>query len=97
MNNLYIDYEKGKVIGNKIKEESLELKRLLDEFNQIQEKLKNSISNIASETYSKPIMSQLKIMYKLADLTEETSDLLINISNAYIDVENSTKMEESYE
>ena len=94
MNNLYIDYEKGKILGNKIKEESTELKKLLDELSTIENKLKNSVDLVVLETYAKPLLSQTKLMYKFVDLTTETSNLLISISDAYIDVENSKKVEE---
>ena len=94
MNNLYIDYENGKALGNKIKDESQELKKLLSELNDVQDKLKKYIDLVALETYAKPLTTKTKIMNKLVDLTSETSNLLINISDAYLKVENSSKMEE---
>lgn len=94
MNNLYIDYEKGKTLGNKIKDESQELKKLLSELTDVQDKLKGYIDLVALETYAKPLSTKTKVIYKLVDLTSETSNLLINISDAYLKVEKSSQMEE---
>lgn len=88
MNNLYIDYDKCKVIGIKLQEESNSLKELLDKLYEINEKLEDNIKDEINEEYSKPLLSNTKVMYKLAELTSSTGKTLTNISSAYCLVEN---------
>lgn len=88
MDNFYIDYKKGIQLGNEMKIDADELKKLLARYSYIHEKLK-SVSNIENNyEYSKQLSVQMQVMNKLSDLVTETSNLLINISSAYIDVEN---------
>lgn len=81
MDNLYIDYEQGHILGTKIQSESKELIVLLNKLNTIQEKLKNNVN--IDEKCTKELLTRTKIMFKLADIVSETGDFLVNVSNAY--------------
>ena len=87
MNNLYLDYEEAKIVGSKLQEESDVLKQLLDKLYDINEKLEGSIKSEIMDEYSKPLLSNTKTMYKLAELTKVTGSALSNISSAYYSVE----------
>ena len=65
MNNLYIDYDKGKVIGSKLQEESEVLKQLLDKLYDINEKLESNVKDEIVEEYCKPLLANTKVIYKL--------------------------------
>jgi len=87
MNNLYIDYDKSKVIGNKLQEEATVLKQLLDKLYEINEKLEDNVKDEILEEYSKPLLANTKVVYKLVDLASTTGCALTNISAAYCQVE----------
>ena len=87
MNNLYIDYDKGKVIGSKLQEEAEVLKQLLDKLYEINEKLESNVKDEIVEEYCKPLLANTKVIYKLSDLTLATGKTLTNISSAYYQVE----------
>lgn len=87
MNNLYIDYEKGKVIGSKLQEEAEVLKQLLDKLYEINEKLESNVKDEIVEEYCKPLLANTKVIYKLSDLVLSTGKTLTNISAAYCQVE----------
>ena len=87
MNNMYIDYDKCKVIGSKLQEEAEVLKQLLDKLYEINEKLEDNIKPEILEEYCKPLISNTKVIYKLSELTQTTGKALTNISAAYCLVE----------
>jgi hypothetical protein len=74
MNNLYIDYDKSLDIGKDIKQEYKKLIELLNKLNEISTNEELSID--------------LKEIIKLSEIIDVTGDFLINVSNAYKDVEN---------
>lgn len=86
MDNIYIDYEQGMVLGTKIQKKSKELKTLLSKLNEIEDKLKNATNDFKDEEYLRVLLTQTKIMYKLSDVVDETGNFLINVSKAYQDV-----------
>lgn len=86
MDNIYIDYEQGMILGAKIHQKSKELKKLLTKLNEIEEKLKNAIYDSNDEDYLRALLTQTKIMYKLSDVVDETGKFLINVSEAYKEV-----------
>lgn len=86
MDNIYIDYEQGIILGSKINKKSKELKILLTKLNEIEEKLKNAIYESSDEKYLRSLLTQTKIMYKLSDVVDETGKFLINVSEAYKEV-----------
>lgn len=84
MDNLYIDFEQGLILGNKIKSEANDLKELLIKFEEIQKKLDTIMTEEEEEKKKiKEIISQTRIVNMLADSSLETGDFLINVSNAY--------------
>lgn len=83
MDNLYIDYEQGIVLGNKIRGEASELKTLLDNMREIEDRLNSLMESDEEKKYLSEINSQTKIMNMLADAVEETGTFLVNVSNAY--------------
>ena len=87
MDNLYIDYEQGILLGNKLKEESSELKNLLLKFSSMQEKLKYILNGDNDYEVYKNLTTQTQVVDKLLDLISETSNFLINVSDAYKELE----------
>lgn len=83
MDNLYIDFEQGLILGNKIKNEANDLKQLLLKFNDIHEKLDNIMIEEEEKKKVKELISQIKIMNMLADSSLETGEFLTNVSKAY--------------
>ncbi len=83
MDNIYIDYEKGMILGTKIQQKSKELKTLLSKLNEIEEQLKMATNDLEDEEYLRALLTQTKIMYKLSDVVDETGNFLINVSEAY--------------
>lgn len=88
MDNIYIDFEQGMVLGTKIGQKSKELKALLAKLNEIEDKLKNASNDFKDDEYLRSLLTKTKIMYKLSDVVDETGNFLINVSQAYQDVEN---------
>lgn len=80
MNDLYIDFEKGIDLGEKIKKESFELESLLKQLENIHKTIENN--NI------KKLDNDLKIIIKLSEVIGETGEFLINVSKAYKEVDN---------
>lgn len=83
MDNLYVDFEQGLILGNKIKNEANDLKQLLLKFNDIHEKLDNIMIEEEEKKKVKELISQIKIMNMLADSSLETGEFLTNVSKAY--------------
>lgn len=93
MDNLYIDFEQGLILGNKIKSEANDLKELLEKFGKIQEKLDIIMTEEDEKKKIKEIISQTRIVNMLADTSLETGEFLINVSNAYKNVSEVTDNE----
>ena len=87
MNNLYLDYEKGSTLGTKMRDDSKELNNLLNKFKELQEKLNGKIDSKIEEQYTKALLTNLKVMYKLSELIDVTGELISNVSSAYKKVE----------
>lgn len=87
MNNMYIDYDKSKVIGSKLQEEASVLKQLLDKLYEINEKLEDNVKDEILEEYCKSLLANTKVVYKLVELASSTGSTLTNISSAYCQVE----------
>lgn len=83
MDNIYIDYEQGPILGTKIQGEANDLKNLLLELEKIQEKLSVVLKDSNDEQYLKAVSAQTKIMSKLAEAIDETGNFLVDVSNAY--------------
>lgn len=80
MNDLYIDFEKGLNLGEKIKDKSFKLNQLLKELEDIQGTIEDDdIKNLNDD---------LNVIVKLSEIVGETGDFLINVSNAYNKVDN---------
>ena len=86
MDNIYIDYEQGMILGTEINQKSKDLKTLLTKLNEIEEKLKNAIYESNDDKYLRALLTQTKIMYKLSDVVDETGKFLINVSKAYKEI-----------
>ncbi len=86
MDNLYIDYEQGLILGNKIKSEANDFKELMTRFEEIQQKLDTIMTDDNEKKKLKEMVSQTRIMNMLADSSLETGEFLINVSNAYKNV-----------
>ncbi len=86
MDNIYIDYEQGMILGTEINQKSKDLKTLLTKLNEIEEKLKNAIYESNDDKYLRALLTQTKIMYKLSDVVDETGKFLINVSEAYKEI-----------
>lgn len=80
MDNLYIDYEKGIDLGERIKNKSFELNELLKRIENIHNKIEDNDIN--------KLNIDLKSIIKLSEVVKETGDFLINVSKAYNDVDN---------
>lgn len=89
MDNLYIDYEQGYILGNKIQEEAKVLNSLINRIKDIQLRINEKVNN----EFSKELEVKTEIISKLSDVVEETGDFLVNVSNAYILTEKSGKFE----
>ena len=76
---MYIDYEKGLVLGEQLKVESIKLNELLNKLDNIQ-------SNINNEKLNN-LQNDLKVIIKLSEIVDKTSNFLINVSNAYKEVD----------
>lgn len=87
MDNIYIDFEQGMILGTRIGQKSKELKALLAKLNEIEDKLKNASNDFKDDEYLRSLLTKTKIMYKLSDVVDETGNFLINVSQAYQDVE----------
>ena len=83
MDNLYIDYEQGLSLGSKIQGEAKDLKTLLSQIKEIQDKLESLLTDENDKNYLESIAGQTKIMDKLAETIEETGNFLVNVSTAY--------------
>lgn len=83
MNNLYIDYEKGLGLGKKICDESVKLNELLLKLENIQNKINE---NHTSDDIKK-LNIDLRTIIKLSEIVGETGNFLINVSNAYMEVD----------
>ena len=81
MNNLYIDYERCINIGNDIKKDYIRLNELLNKLNEF--------------NTNEELTNDLKEIIKLSEIIDVTGDFLVNVSNAYKNVENAgvTKVE----
>lgn len=85
--NMYIDYEKGKKLGNKLQDEAKVIEELLLKLNEIQEKLEGNLKDEIDNNYSKPLFSNIKMMNQFATFVDSTGHALSNISSAYTRVE----------
>lgn len=83
MNNLYIDYEKGIDFGAEIKDKSIKLYELLQNMKDIQDKL--SINDNNDDL--KQLNNDLNVIIALSEIVGQTGDFLINVSNAYKNVD----------
>ena len=83
MDNLYIDYEQGLSLGSKIQGEAKDVKTLLSQIKEIQDKLESLLTDENDKNYLESIAGQTKIMDKLAETIEETGNFLVNVSTAY--------------
>ena len=86
MDNIYIDYEQGLVLGRKIQKEADDLMTLLHSIKEVQEKLQPILKDSNDEKYLNNIINQTKFMDKLAETIEETGNFLVDVSTAYQDV-----------
>ena len=85
--NMYIDFEKGKVLGSKLQEEAKVIDELLNKLNEIQSKLENNVKDEIETNYSKPLFSNVKMMNQFSELVSSTGKTLSSISAAYTKVE----------
>lgn len=83
MDNLYIDYEQGVILGNKIYEKAKQINELLNKIDTIQNKLSNELNIKIDTNIQNELLTRIKVMNKLKDVVEETGLFLINVSNAY--------------
>ena len=83
MDNLYLDYEQGLCLGSKIQGEAKDVKTLLSQIKEIQDKLESLLTDENDKNYLESIAGQTKIMDKLAETIEETGNFLVNVSTAY--------------
>lgn len=88
MDNLYIDYEQGVILGTKIQGEAKDLSALLKNIKDIQEELQPILNDSNDEKYLKAMVNQTQIVDKLVETIEETGNFLVNVSNAYSDAAN---------
>lgn len=86
MDNLYIDFEQGLILGSEIKEKANDLKELLAKFEEIEKKLDIVMTEDDEKLKLKQLISQTRIVNMLADSTLETGNFLVNVSNAYKNV-----------
>lgn len=93
MDDLYIDYKNGILLGKKLQEDSNNLINLLNSYNDVHEKLKHLVDDTTYEKYGKLLSVDTKIMCKLSEVIMETGNVLINISSAYEKIENLSKEE----
>lgn len=83
MDNLYLDYEQGIILGNEIKDGAHKFNILLDKIYEIEEKLNNELGNKIDKNIRKELLTRAKIMDKLGELIDETGNFLVNVSSAY--------------
>ncbi len=82
---MYIDYEQGHALGCQIQNKANTLKNLLLNVQQIQEKLQPILKESNDQNYLRAIDSSVKVMEKLTDTVNATGELLVNVSDAYMD------------
>ena len=95
--NMYIDYDKGKVLGSKLQEEAKVLNELLNKLSEIHEKLEENVKEEIEEQYGKPLFSNIDMMKEFNELVNSTGSALSNISSAYIKVEKSSEVSKNEE
>ena len=95
--NMYIDYDKGKVLGSKLQEEAKVLNELLNKLSEIHEKLEENVKEEIEEQYGKPLFSNIDMMKEFNELVNSTGSALSNISTAYIKVEKSSEVSKNEE